>query len=94
VIRSTQSVFQIVPETTPWHPLRNGMAKIMTFAEAPPLVWTEGSFDGQMVDFPPLVNDYRKSYDLLRAVALPPEASLDLIEDAARTYRHEAEQEA
>ncbi|ANP57173.1 transcriptional regulator [Streptomyces griseochromogenes] len=92
VIQSTQSVLQIVPETSPWHPLMHGMAKIMTFADAPPLVWTEGDFDGQIVDFPALVQGYRRSYDLLRAAALPLEASLALVEEAARNYRDEARQ--
>lgn len=93
VMRSTQSVLQVVPETTPWHPLAHGMAKIMTFADAPPVVWTEGSLDGQLVDFPASVRSYQRSYDRLRAVALPPDESLALIEQAARTYRHEAQQQ-
>ncbi|MGW3451246.1 helix-turn-helix domain-containing protein [Streptomyces sp. NPDC001076] len=93
VIRSTQSVIQVLPETSPWHPLMHGMAKIMTFADAPPLVWTEGDFDGQIVDFPALVDGYRRSYDLLRAAALPFEASLTLIEEAARAYRDAAQQD-
>ncbi|MEU6666422.1 helix-turn-helix transcriptional regulator [Streptomyces sp. NPDC046727] len=92
VVQSTDSVLQVVPQTTAAHPLMYGMAKIMTFPDAPPLVWTEGNFDGQIVDYPALVKDYRRSYDLLRAVALPPEASLALIEKAARDYRHEAQQ--
>lgn len=92
VIRSTQSILQIVPETTPWHPLRNGMAKIMTFSDAPPLVYTEGDFTGQIVDYPAHVKQYRRRYDLCRAVALSPEASLALLEDAVRTYRNEANQ--
>ncbi|MEV0169509.1 helix-turn-helix transcriptional regulator [Streptomyces sp. NPDC050803] len=92
VIRSTRSVLQIVPETTPWHPLRNGMVKIMTFADAPPLVYTEGDFTGQIVDYPARVQQYRRGYDLLRAVALSPEASLALMDELARTYRNEAQQ--
>ncbi|MBV7699011.1 helix-turn-helix transcriptional regulator [Streptomyces sp. TRM70350] len=92
VIRSTRSVLQIVPETTPWHPLAHGMAKIMTFADAPPLVWADTNYDGRIIDFPALVNRHRRDYDLLRAVALPPDASLALIEKAARTHRHEAQQ--
>jgi hypothetical protein len=92
VIRSTQSVLQIVPKTTPWHPLRHGMAKIMTFVDAPPLVWTEGDFEGRIVDYPATVEEYSHRYDLLRAVALPPEASLALIDEAAGNYRHEAQQ--
>ncbi|MER5941341.1 helix-turn-helix transcriptional regulator [Streptomyces sp. NPDC001928] len=92
VIRSTQSILQIVPETTPWHPLQHGMVKIMTFADAPPLVYTEGDSTGKIVDYPAHVKEYRRKYDLLRAVALPPEASLALMEDAVRTYRDEAQQ--
>ncbi|MFF6811929.1 helix-turn-helix domain-containing protein [Streptomyces sp. NPDC012403] len=91
VARSTRSVLQIVPETTFWHPLGQGMAKIMTFADAPPLVYTEGDFTGQIVDYPAHVQQYRRRYDLLRAVALSPEASLSLMDDAARTYRNEAQ---
>lgn len=92
VIRSTQSILQIVPETTPMHPLQHGMAKIMTFADAPPLVWVDRNYDGQIVDFPALVKQYQRDYDLLRAVALPPDASLGLIEEAARNYKNEAQQ--
>ncbi|MFJ7076018.1 helix-turn-helix domain-containing protein [Streptomyces sp. NPDC098781] len=92
VMRSTRSVVQIIPETTPWHPLRHGMVKIMSFADAPPLVYTEGDFAGQMVDYPAHVQEYRRRYDLLRAVALSPEASLALMDDAARIYRDEAQQ--
>ncbi|MCF1598327.1 helix-turn-helix domain-containing protein [Streptomyces muensis] len=92
VIRSARGVLQIVPETTPWHPLAHGMAKFMTFADAPPLVYTEGDHNGKIVDYPAEVQAYRRKYDLLRAVALPPEASLALLEDAVRTYRDEAQQ--
>lgn len=92
VVSSTQSVLQVVPETTVWNPLMHGMVKIMTFADAPPLVWTEGNFNGAIIDYPAAVKEYRRRYDLLRAVALSPEASLTLIEEAARTYKDEPHQ--
>ncbi|MDI3385657.1 helix-turn-helix transcriptional regulator [Streptomyces sp. B-S-A8] len=92
VIRFSRSVLQVVPETAPWHPLMHGMVKVMTFSDAPPLVWTETDFDGRIVDYPATVKEYRRRYDLLRAVALPPEASLDLIEEVARTYKDDAQQ--
>ncbi|ANH95537.1 transcriptional regulator [Streptomyces sp. SAT1] len=92
LMRATKSILQIIPGTTLWHPLKHGMAKIMTFADAPPLVWSESDFDGRIIDYPPRVTEYRRRYDLLRATALPPDASIALIEEAARTYRHEAEQ--
>ncbi|MFI9051781.1 helix-turn-helix domain-containing protein [Streptomyces sp. NPDC053427] len=93
LIRSTRSVLQILPEAATRYPLMTGMARIMAFPDAPPLVWSEGPFSGEAIDYPPLVTDYRKSYDLLRAAALPPEASLAMIEEAARGYRDEAAQE-
>ncbi|MET8030190.1 helix-turn-helix domain-containing protein [Streptomyces avermitilis] len=88
VMRSTQGVLQIVPETAAAHPMMMGMIKVMTFPDAPPVVYTEGLHSGQLIDFPALVKDYRRSYDLLRATALSPEASLAMIGQAAKDYRH------
>lgn len=88
VIRSTQSVLQIVPETAAAHPFMMGMVRTMTFPDAPPVVYTEGLHSGQLIDFPALVKNYRRSYDLLRAAALPPDESLTLVEQAAEDYRN------
>ncbi|MER5298162.1 helix-turn-helix domain-containing protein [Streptomyces lasiicapitis] len=87
-VQGTRSILQIVPETTATHPFMMGMTRVMTFADAPPLVYTESLHSGQLIDYPPLVKQYRGSYDLLRAAALPPEASLAMIEDAAEDYRN------
>ncbi|MFF8646044.1 helix-turn-helix domain-containing protein [Streptomyces sp. NPDC015345] len=92
VIRSAQGVLQILPETAAAHPFMMGMTRTMTFPDAPPVVYTEGLHSGQLIDYPRLVKDYRRSYDLLRAAALPPEASLALIEAAAEEYRNGAQQ--
>ncbi|MFD8610360.1 helix-turn-helix domain-containing protein [Streptomyces sp. NPDC059631] len=89
-IRSTRSILQLVPESSGSHPLMMGMLKIMTFADAPPLVYMEGLHSGQVIDYPALVMDYRESYDVLRAAALAPGASLALIEAAAEDYSNEA----
>ncbi|MFJ9628962.1 helix-turn-helix domain-containing protein [Streptomyces sp. NPDC091280] len=88
VIRSTQSVLQILPETTAVHPMMMGMTRVMTFPDAPPVVYTEGLHSGQLIDYPALVKDYRRSYDLLRATALSPEASLAMIDQAAKDHRN------
>ncbi|GGW43001.1 helix-turn-helix domain-containing protein [Streptomyces xantholiticus] len=83
---------RIVPQILPWscgpHPLMLGTAKIMTFPDAPPLVYTEAQYSGDTIDDPALVKQYRKAYDRLRAAALPPEASLALIEQAAEDVRN------
>ncbi|MGW1792065.1 helix-turn-helix domain-containing protein [Streptomyces tubercidicus] len=83
---------RIVPQVLPWncgpHPLMVGLTKIMTFPDAPPLVYLESQHSGVTLDDPALVEDYRKSYDLLRATALPPVESLAIIEDAAEDFRN------
>lgn len=88
VVRRTRSILQVVPQTAAAHSLMMGMAKLMTFADAPPVVYVESLHSGQLIDFPALVKEYRRSYDLLRAAALPPEASLDLLDAAAGDYRN------
>ncbi|WP_411128250.1 helix-turn-helix domain-containing protein [Streptomyces sp. x-19] len=92
VAQSTRCLLQLLPEAKASDPLMMGDLRVMTFPDAPPIAYTENVHSGQVIDFPPLVTEYRRSYDLLRAAALPPEASLAMIEEAARGYRHEAQQ--
>ncbi|MFJ7258681.1 helix-turn-helix domain-containing protein [Streptomyces globosus] len=87
-VRATRSILQIVPETAVAHPFMMGMAKMMTFADAPPVVYTESLHSGQLIDYPALVQEYRRSYDLLRAAALSPEASLARLDAAAEDFRN------
>lgn len=70
------------------HPFMSGSAMIMTFPDAPPLFYTESLHSGDTVDDIALVEEYRRSYDRLRAVALSPEASLAMIKAAAEDYRN------
>jgi transcriptional regulator with XRE-family HTH domain len=88
VVTTTRSILQIIPETAATHPFMMGMTRIMTFADAPPVVYAESLHSGQLIDYPALVKQYRESYDLLRAVALSPEASLATVETAAEDYRN------
>ncbi|MEU6884691.1 helix-turn-helix transcriptional regulator [Streptomyces viridosporus] len=86
--RRHRIVPQILPRNCGAHPFMLGTAKIMAFPDAPPLVYTEALHSGDTIDDPALVKEYRRSYDLLRAAALPPEASLALIEQAAEDDRN------
>lgn len=88
VVKATPSILQIVPETTAAHPFMMGLTRIMAFSDAPTVVYTEGLHSGQLIDYPALVKQYGQSYDLLRAAALPPEASLAMVEAAAEEYRN------
>ncbi|TVZ99529.1 helix-turn-helix transcriptional regulator [Streptomyces sp. BK340] len=79
---------QIVPRTSGPYPLMAASIKVMTFQDAPPLLYIEASYSGDTIDDPALVKQYRKAYDRLRAVALSPDTSLDMIKAAAEDYRN------
>ncbi|MGH1553689.1 Scr1 family TA system antitoxin-like transcriptional regulator [Streptomyces sp. L7] len=51
-------------------------------------MYTEASYCGDTIDDPALVDQYRKAYDRLRAVALSPGTSLAMIKAAAEDYRN------
>jgi transcriptional regulator with XRE-family HTH domain len=78
---------QVLPLNAGAHPFMVGTVTLMTFADAPPLAYTESLHSGQLIDDLSLVKRYRRSYDLLRAAALPPKASLAMIETAAEGFR-------
>lgn len=88
LVRRSRVIAQILPWNGPTRPLAELPLLLMDFDDEPPLLYTEGPYHGQTIDDPPIVVKYRKAYDRLRAAALPPEASLDLIEKAAEEYRH------
>ncbi|KUL35564.1 DNA-binding protein [Streptomyces sp. NRRL F-4489] len=88
VIRATHSILQVLPESGGLRPLMMGEFRLMTFPDAPPVVYAESLHSGQVIDYPPLVKQYRESYDLLRAAALSPAASLSMIETAPGDYRN------
>ncbi|NEA99693.1 helix-turn-helix transcriptional regulator [Streptomyces sp. SID13726] len=79
---------QVVPRKAGAYPLMAASIMVMTFPDAPPLVYTEASYSGDTIDDPALVKQYRKAYDRLRAVALSPDTSLDMIKAAAEEYRN------
>ncbi|MFJ9797806.1 Scr1 family TA system antitoxin-like transcriptional regulator [Streptomyces sp. NPDC101145] len=82
---------RIIPQLVPWkvgaHPLMQGNTRMMRFGDAPPLVYTEGPYHGVTVDDPRVVKRYQKSYELLRAVAMSPHDTLDLLAETAARYR-------
>ncbi|WP_343239334.1 helix-turn-helix transcriptional regulator [Streptomyces sp. SID7909] len=90
LIKRGRIFVQIIPWNAGSHPLMQSNIMVLDFADAPPLVYMEGQHHGQTVDDPGLVKQYRRSYDLLRAVASPLEASLAMIEAAAEEYRNGA----
>ncbi|MER6115223.1 XRE family transcriptional regulator [Streptomyces sp. A0642] len=79
-------VTQVLPFSAGAHPFLHGSMTLMQFADAPAVVYTEGPYSGQLIEESPLVEQYRSAYDLARAVALSPEASLHRIASAAKEF--------
>ncbi|MET8217092.1 helix-turn-helix domain-containing protein [Streptomyces hirsutus] len=81
-------IVQVLPFAEGHHPLMYGTVILMAFIDAPGVVYTEGAHNGQLVEDPTLVAKYQRSYDLVRAAALSPKASLALVESAAKDHAH------
>jgi uncharacterized protein DUF5753 len=79
-------LLQVLPFTAGASAFLSGTTIQMTFADAPPVTYTESVYAGQLIEEATLVDQYLRAYDLTRAASLSPEASLSLIESAAEDY--------
>ncbi|WP_438488048.1 helix-turn-helix domain-containing protein [Streptomyces sp. S186] len=87
LIHEHKALIQILPFAAGPHPSMGKLLKLMDFDDAPPTVYTEGMYSGTLLDDPAIVKRVQQDYDLIRAAALSPEASLALIESTAEEYR-------
>ncbi len=87
LIRERTAVVQVIPFSAGAHAALGRMMTLMEFEDAPPTAYTEAVYSGNLLDDPAVVKRAQAFYDLLRATALSPEASLKLIESAAEDHK-------
>ncbi|MEU3302367.1 helix-turn-helix transcriptional regulator [Streptomyces sp. NPDC006678] len=87
MVRQRKVLAQVLPFSAGAHPQMGKTLKLLEFEDAPPTAYAEAVLSGNLLDDPAVVKRAQADYDLLRAAALSPEASLALIESVAEDYR-------
>ncbi|TXS39716.1 helix-turn-helix domain-containing protein [Streptomyces sp. t39] len=90
--RRHRIIAQVLPFDVGAHAAMTSAIKLMSFADAPPLAYLDSPYTGRLLDDPASVARHQLTYDLIRATALSPKASLALISSTAEGYAHEAQQ--
>ena len=76
----------VVPASAGAHVGLSGAFVIAEFQDAPEVVYLDTAAQGQIADHPDIVKACAQVFDTLRAEALPPRASLDLITEVRETW--------
>ncbi|MFF1463176.1 Scr1 family TA system antitoxin-like transcriptional regulator [Streptomyces sp. NPDC058330] len=61
------------------HPLLGGSTTVLSFSAQPDVAYVESAFSGELVEHPGTVAEFALALDHLQALALSPQASVDLI---------------
>jgi transcriptional regulator with XRE-family HTH domain len=77
---------QVLPFDQGEHDAMGGSLTILTLAEGEQVAYTEGAHYGQLIEDPAEVSRFEVTYDRLRAEALPPIMSLDMIRSVMEGY--------
>ncbi|MFI6960444.1 helix-turn-helix domain-containing protein [Streptomyces sp. NPDC050255] len=70
------------------HSLQEGLASLMSFADAQPVAYVEGYLTGNLMDDPAMVKACRTVYDLALSDAMSHQDSLALVRAAAEEHEH------
>ncbi|WP_234540229.1 helix-turn-helix domain-containing protein [Streptomyces shenzhenensis] len=74
-----QVTVQVLPFDQGEHDVMGGSLTVLTMPDGSEAAYTEGAHYGQLVEDPDEVRSFALTYDRLRAAALPPLMSLDMI---------------
>ncbi|MFD7131934.1 Scr1 family TA system antitoxin-like transcriptional regulator [Streptomyces sp. NPDC059894] len=81
---------QVLPFDQGEHDVMGGSLTMLTLPDDSEVVYTEGAHYGQLVEDPAEVRRFSFTYDRLRAAALPPLMSLDMIRSVMEGNHREA----
>ncbi|WP_406288735.1 Scr1 family TA system antitoxin-like transcriptional regulator [Embleya sp. NBC_00896] len=70
---------QVLPFSRGFHAMLDGPVSILTFAEGDDFVYVEAFVEGLVISDPVTVTSAKRRYDRLRAEALPPTDSIEMI---------------
>jgi hypothetical protein len=76
----------VVPDSAGAHVGLSGAFVIAGFRDAPEMVYLDTAAQGQIADHPDIVKACIQIFGTLRAEALPPRASLELITEVRQTW--------
>ncbi|MEU5715477.1 helix-turn-helix transcriptional regulator [Streptomyces sp. NPDC020403] len=81
---------QVLPFAQGEHDALGGSLTVLHLPDGTEVSYTEGAHYGQLIEDPEEVRDFAVTYDRLRAAALPPLMSLDMIRSAMEDNHREA----
>nr|WP_237419472.1 helix-turn-helix transcriptional regulator [Kitasatospora sp. SID7827] len=95
LVRSRVAVVQVLEQRCGAHAALEGALTLMSFADSSPdVAYIEGPHVGMLVESMEQVRKVRLTYDLARADALSPEASLALVDKVAEEHSREEDRRA
>ncbi|MDT0320217.1 helix-turn-helix domain-containing protein [Streptomyces millisiae] len=80
-------IFQVLPFEVGEHGSLGGSLTVLTFSDNPSVAYRENSHTGELDESRVAVDECSLRYDLIRAQALSPKASLEFMEKALEEYR-------
>lgn len=84
--RSPNRIVQVLPFTSGAHAGSDGAVILLGFDDGPDIAFADGPEQGRAVERNEVARGFRLRYDLVRAQALSPEASLRLIESVIKEH--------
>ncbi|MCF2525613.1 helix-turn-helix domain-containing protein [Yinghuangia soli] len=81
---------QVIPFEVGAHPAMGGSLTLLTLPDRSLVAYLEGIKSGDLIEDPETAAEYERTYDVLRAVAVSPEASADMIRAAAEEFAHDS----